>query len=309
MMMNSIINDDVMNVFPDLDDESAQIIIADPPYNIGKDFGDGKYSKELDKYLDWCEEWITQCLRILKSNGTLFIYGFSEILAFVRTRVPLELECRWLIWHYTNKQVPSLNFWQRSHESILAISKNKKERIFHRDEVREPYTDAFLNNAAGKVRKSTKGRFSSGKKETTYNAHKKGALPRDVIKIGALAGGAGLERVSYCKTCEEALKGKEKKEHEDQGHEIEVHQTQKPLELCEKLIVSCRQDDGYLFVPFVGTGSECVSAKKLGVPFIGVEKNPIYVKLSNSRLIKFADDSDIEDKNSRQTNIGEFSKK
>ena len=41
----------------------------------------------------------------------------------------------------------------------------------------------FLKNAAGKVRKATKGRFSKGDKETVYKAHKNGALPRDVIKI------------------------------------------------------------------------------------------------------------------------------
>ena len=86
---------------------------------------------------------------------------------------------RWLILHYTNKNVPSLNFWQRSHESIICSWKNKP--VFNRDDVREEYTQTFLKNAAGKVRKSTVGRFSNGEKETIYTAHSGGALPRDVI--------------------------------------------------------------------------------------------------------------------------------
>ena len=72
----------------------------------------------------------------------------------------------------------------------------KDKPIFNRDHVREPYTETFIKNAAGKVRKSTVGRFSKGDKETIYNAHESGALPRDVIKIPAIAGGAGKKRTS-----------------------------------------------------------------------------------------------------------------
>jgi site-specific DNA-methyltransferase (adenine-specific) len=65
---NYIINDDVMNV-PLLDDERAQIIIADPPYNIGKNFGNDSDKQKIDDYLNWCDKWISQCLRLLKPNG------------------------------------------------------------------------------------------------------------------------------------------------------------------------------------------------------------------------------------------------
>ena len=81
----------------------------------------------------------------------MFIYGFSEILAHIS--VELDLEHRWLVWHYTNKTVPSLNFWQRSHESILCAWKDKKSLVFNRDAVREPYTDNFIKGYKGKNRK------------------------------------------------------------------------------------------------------------------------------------------------------------
>lgn len=213
----------------------------------------------MEEYLDWCEKWIQECLRILKPNGTMFIYGFSETLALIMGRVPLSIPRRWLVWHYTNKNVASLNFWQRSHESILVLW--KEDKVFHRDAVREAYTEGFLQGSAGKERKATKGRFSKGDKTTVYQAHPAGALPRDVIKIPALAGGAG------------------KKERVD-------HPTQKPLSLCEKLLQSCQQgpEGGYVLVPFAGSGSECVASKKLGLPFVGIELNPEYVTLTNQRL-------------------------
>ena len=133
--------------------------------------------------------------------------------------------------------------------------------MFHRDEIREAYTEGFLNGAAGKERTATKGRFSKGDKKTTYTAHANGALPRDVIKIPALAGGAGMnERVD--------------------------HPTQKPLLLCDKLIRSCKQPstDGYVLVPFAGSGSECVAAKNNQLSFVGIELNADYVKLIHERL-------------------------
>lgn len=255
--MNTIHTGDCLAILPTLESGSAQCVLADPPYNIGKDFGNASDKQPMDEYLKWCDGWIAECLRVLKPNGTMYIYGFSEILALILSRVPMNVNRRWLVWHYTNKNVPSLKFWQRSHESIIVLW--KQDKVFNRDEVREPYTQTFLENAAGKVRKATKGRFSKGDKETTYTSHPNGALPRDVIKVPALAGGAG------------------KKERVD-------HPTQKPLELCNRLLTACKQESGYVLVPFAGSGSECVAAKTLGIPFVGIELNPTYVALAQGRL-------------------------
>ena len=268
-LRQEIIQGDCLAVLPTLPDNSVQIVLADPPYNIGKDFGNDSDKQPMEEYLTWTEKWIAECLRVLKPNGTMFIYGFSEILALILSRVPFNIRRRWIVWHYTNKNVASLNFWQRSHESILVLW--KEDKVFHRDEVREAYTEGFLNGAAGKERAATKGRFSKGDKATTYTAHPNGALPRDVIKIPALAGGAGMkERVN--------------------------HPTQKPLALCEKLLRSCKQaaSEGIVLVPFAGSGSECVAAKNLGLPFVGIELNPEYVTLIQTRLAPPSQDAEME---------------
>lgn len=255
---NIVYHEDCISGMKKIPSGVADMVICDPPYNIGKDFGNDSDKQEMEQYLKWCDEWMEEGFRVLKPNGTLFIYGFSEILAHIMVRIKYNV--RWIVWHYTNKNVPSLNFWQRSHESILCCYKEKP--IFNRDDVREPYTDTFLKNAAGKTRKASKGRFSKGEKETTYNAHSGGALPRDIIKVPALAGGAGRkERVN--------------------------HPTQKPLEICDRLIKSCKNheiENNLLVVPFAGSGSECVSAYLNGVDYISYELNEDYINVIEERF-------------------------
>lgn len=274
--LNRIVLGDAITELKKLPDESCDVIVIDPPYNIGKDFGNNGDKRELSEYVSWCKEWINECIRVMKPTGTMFIYGFSEILAHLSVDIPIKK--RWLIWHYTNKNVASLNFWQRSHEAIICAWKDKP--IFNRDDIREPYTEGFLNGAAGKVRKDTAGRFSKGGKQTIYKAHEGGALPRDVIKIPALAGGAGMiERWFLCKTCDDVFEPQKLKEHNK--HEIVKHPTQKPLELSRKLILSAMpKKGGVILVPFVGSGSECAAAKELGQSYIGFEINPDYVRIA-----------------------------
>ncbi len=279
--LNKIILGDAVKELKKLPNESCDVIICDPPYNIGKDFGNNHDKRELNEYVSWCKKWINESIRIMKPTGTMFIYGFSEILAYLSIEIPINK--RWIIWHYTNKNVASLNFWQRSHEAIICAWKNKP--IFNRDDIREPYTEGFLNGAAGKVRKGTLGRFGKNGIKTIYKAHESGALPRDVIKIPALAGGAGMnERWFICKTCKgQVFEPRELKKHIN--HEIIKHPTQKPVALSRKLVMSAMpKKDGVVLVPFVGTGSECVAAKELGQSYIGFEINPDYIKLAEKYL-------------------------
>jgi site-specific DNA-methyltransferase (adenine-specific) len=250
----SIITGDCIEELKKIDTGCSQIIICDPPYNIGKDYGNNKCKMTKKEYISWCSTWITDCLRILKSNGTMFIYGYSETLSELVQVIPENVNKKWLVWHYTNKTCPNYNFWQSSHESILVLWKDTK--IFNRDLVRVPYTESYLKSN-GRKRTPTIGRFSDGKTETLYKVHPLGALPKDVIKVSSLAGN-NSERVN--------------------------HPTQKPLELCDTLIKSCKQKDGIVVVPFAGSGSECLSAKINNLDYIGIELNPEYVELIKNRL-------------------------
>lgn len=250
------------------------VVIADPPYNIGKDFGNDSDKRTLEDYIDWTDEWLSICKKHLSENGVIYIYGFPEILAYIAVKQPIDKQ-RWLVWHYTNKTVPGFRFWQRSHESILCFWKGNRPNL-NVDAIREDYTDTFLNNAAGKVRKGTYCRYSKKSKETIYHAHPNGALPRDVIKTPALAGGAGRsERWFMCYDCgNKVYPPSELSEHS--GHNIMKHPTQKPMQLTKRLLLSAINGHGAL-IPFAGSGSECIVANQLGSRFFGSEINKDYV--------------------------------
>ena len=280
---------DVVEGLKEIQSKSVDCIILDPPYNIGKKFGNNKTKLAMSEYVNWAKEWLDECDRILKTDGTMYVYGFSEILAHLS--VNIDLNQRWLVWHYINKSTPMLNFWQRTHESILCCW--KEEKTFYRDQVRVPYTDAYIKGysgeKAGKKRPATKGRFG-GSQETSYTVNDKGALPRDVISSPALAGGYGArERFFYSPENNFRLyTSKEKKEFNIE--DVISHPTQKPVTVTEKLLDACVPTyycykkslvAPVVVIPFVGTGSECYVCDQRGYKWVGFDINKDYVDMGN----------------------------
>lgn len=241
LAVNKVHCGDALVLAPQVGTGTAQIIVADPPWT---------------QEIAWHDKWLADSLRIIRDDGTMFIIGPSEKLAHLMVRLPDSCNCRWLVWHFINKNTINTNFWQHSHESILVVW--KKTKVFHADAIREPYCDNYIKYSAGRVRKGTHGFFDNSK-ETMYKAHERGALPRDVLKVPALAGGAARkERVA--------------------------HPEQRPLALMRRLLESCQQSEGIVFVPFAGSGTACVAAAIMHLPFIGIEIESGYVRMSEIRL-------------------------
>ncbi len=115
---------------------SIDLIFADPPYNIKKAEWDTFDSQK--QYVEWSMTWIKEAHRVLSKQGSLYICGFSEILADLKWAASsLFTGCKWLVWFYRNKGNLG-NDWGRSHESILHLRKSEKF-IFNIDEVRIGY--------------------------------------------------------------------------------------------------------------------------------------------------------------------------
>ena len=97
-----LFNEDVVTFFKSIETSSVQLIFADPPYNIKKAEWDTFESQK--EYVDWSMEWIGEAQRVLTPNGSLYICGFSEILADLKWAASsLFKGCKWLVWYYRNK--------------------------------------------------------------------------------------------------------------------------------------------------------------------------------------------------------------
>ena len=225
-----------------LDNESVDLIFADPPYNIKKAEWDTFSSQK--EYVEWSMLWIKEAHRVLKRSGSLYICGFSEILADLKWfSSSLFQGCKWLVWFYRNKGNLG-NDWARSHESILHFRKSK-DFIFNIDEIRIPYNEHTLKYPARTQAETSQ--FSNGKKTNyEWTPNPLGAKPKDVLEIPTISNG------SWEKT---------------------IHTTQKPVELLRRIILSSSNQNSLILDPFGGSGTTYAVAEAYGRKWIGTERN------------------------------------
>ena len=64
-------------------DESIDLIVTDPPFNIGKNYGKYKDNLNKDEYLEWCIKWLSECIRVLKPGSALYLFNYPENNAYL----------------------------------------------------------------------------------------------------------------------------------------------------------------------------------------------------------------------------------
>jgi site-specific DNA-methyltransferase (adenine-specific) len=243
---------DSLKWLPTLADESIDLVVADPPYNLRKAEWDTFESQE--KYIDWSLQWIKEVARILKPSGSLYVMGFSEILADLKhPSCRYFKECRWLIWHYKNKANLGRD-WGRSHESILHLRKTANAKI-NIDRIRIPYGNHTLKYPSHP--QAATSQYGNGKQREHWTPHPNGAKPKDVIEIP-----------TTCNGMQEKTK----------------HPTQKPEELIRKLVFAASDRGDTILDPFSGSGTTLVVAEQSGRKWLGCEINPEYNHWAISRL-------------------------
>jgi site-specific DNA-methyltransferase (adenine-specific) len=112
--------------------ETIDLVFADPPYNLGVDYGNGASVDRRNQYYDWCFEWLRATERILVDGGAFYLLHYPEECADLLPRIRalgLSLQ-RWIIWHYHTNIGQSANNWTRSHRAILFFTKGDKPRYF-----------------------------------------------------------------------------------------------------------------------------------------------------------------------------------
>lgn len=124
---------DCVEVLRDLNDAVVDAVFADPPFNIGKEYGENTDDRLPDaQYVHWCKTWIKECARILKPGGAFFIYNLPKWNVLLGAYLfELGLEFRHWIAVEISASLPIQGKLHPSHYSLLYYSKGKP-KTFHR---------------------------------------------------------------------------------------------------------------------------------------------------------------------------------
>jgi site-specific DNA-methyltransferase (adenine-specific) len=246
-MIDSVLNTDALQGIKQIEDDSLDLIIADPPYGLGKDYGNDSDKRPKNQFLKWTEEWLELIIPKLRSTGSLYFFATwrysPEIFVFLKKRLIMLNE---IIW---DRKVPSMGGSTRRYSSVhdtIGFFARTENYFFDLDSVRIPYDE--------ETKKARTRSIFVGKKwlEVGYN-------PKDVWSVSR------LHRIHS---------------------EREDHPTQKPLEIIERMVRASCPIGGLVCDPFAGSGTTIETCIRNQRHYIAFEINPEYHRIIEERIKK-----------------------
>jgi DNA modification methylase len=256
MESNTVVTGDCIEILGRVPAGVADLVFADPPFNIGYEYDIYHDRRAKEDYLGWSERWLRAAIRVLKPTGALFLAIGDEFAAehkVMLDRHGLTLR-NWIIWHYTFG-VNCTKKFNRSHAHIFYYVRDPKRYTFNSHEVRVPSA-----------------------RMTTYadrRANPVGKLPDDTWVLRPQQSDAHfrgdqdtwfVSRV--CGTFKERLN----------------HPCQMPEAVLERIIRVASNPGDLVIDPFAGSGTTLAVAQKLGRRFLGCELSNEYAEGVRKRL-------------------------
>lgn len=258
-LLNKTICGNLFDIIPKLPDACCDLIFADPPYNISKNFSSVKF-REMSgiDYANWVRLWLPAMRRLLKPTGSIYVCGDWRSSSAIQT----VLEESFLIqnritWEREKGRGAKHNRKNNSEDIWFATASN--DYTFHVDRVKlrrkviAPYRDG--NGEAKDWSETASGNF-----RLTHPSN----LWTDIS-------------VPFWSMPENT-----------------DHPTQKPEKLLAKIILAGSEEGDIIFDPFLGSGTTSVVAHKLGRNYFGVEINEVYCLLTEKRLKMAQKDKTIQ---------------
>ncbi|MCD8235210.1 MAG: site-specific DNA-methyltransferase [Prevotellaceae bacterium] len=137
--MTNIILGDCLIELKSIKSDSVDLVIADPPYNVGKNYGNNSDNLDFDEYIQFTKNWLTECHRMLKTDGTIYVFVGFRYISYLYQILEKELGLNfinWISWHYTQGIGKTKGFSPR-HDDILMFSKSTNYK-FNLDAIRIP---------------------------------------------------------------------------------------------------------------------------------------------------------------------------
>lgn len=241
-----IVHGDALQALEEVEDNSVDLIFADPPYNIGKNFAGCIDKWDTDEhYLEWCYKWLAICVKKLKRNGSFYVMTSTQFMPYfdLYLRDKINIMSR-IAWYYDSSGVQARNYFGSMYEPILFCVKDKDHYTFNAE-------DIMVEAKTGAKRKLIDYRKNPPQ---PYNTKK---VPGNVWEF---------PRVRY------------------RMDEYENHPTQKPVALLDRIIRASSNEGDLVLDPFSGSFTTAYVAKQLGRRCIGIELQDEYIKIGLRRL-------------------------
>ena len=237
---------DNRDILPQIEEGSADLIFADPPFNWAVDYGKWRDNMPRDEYLKFTYEWLDACLRVLAPQGSIWINipddTVAEVVVYLKGKKLSMIN--WCVWHSRFGQCRNSNFIV-SKAHVLYFAKDPTKRIWNPDQVLEP-SDRATTYADVRTRRTQTPSLR---------------VPLDVWygKYWGRIQGNNKERRSR-------------------------HENQIPEVYMERIIRACSDQGSLVLDPFLGSGTTCTVARALGRRSIGIEYSNTIAKSAFERI-------------------------
>jgi site-specific DNA-methyltransferase (adenine-specific) len=234
------------------------LVFADPPYNIGKDFGPLTKQLPEDEYIDWCKEWIGKVHRVLTEDGSFYVMAATQFMPHIYLHVCKTFHIlNSIIWFYDSSGVQAKKRFGSLYEPILLCVKDKNNYTFNYDDIVVPARTGAVRRLIDHRRKSPK-RYS-----LTRNPGNVWYFPRVRFRMPEYMG----------------------------------HPSQKPELLLERILLTSSNEGDLVLDPFAGAFTTNAVAAKLGRNSIGIEIEPCYFDIGQRRMQAVTEGEAIANKN------------
>jgi adenine-specific DNA-methyltransferase len=261
---HAIIHADILDGLARIKSASIDLIFADPPYNIGKDFDGVIDYREEQEYFEWCWKWLLECKRVLKPTGSFYVMNSTQNMPH------FDLFCRKhfsilsrIVWGYDSSGVQAKRFFGSLYEPILHMVADEKRYTFN----------------AGDIMIEAK----TGAKRGLIDYRKNPPQPYNTQKVPGNVW--DFARVRF------------------KMDEYENHPSQKPEALLDRIIRASSNVGDTVLDPFSGSFSTCAVAQKLGRKSVGIDVSDTYIKIGLRRLgiDSHFDEADLKKEKIRKT--------
>jgi site-specific DNA-methyltransferase (adenine-specific) len=255
---DSLICGDAFEVLKRLPRERFDLLFADPPYNLDKDFGAAKFKAMAeDDYEAWLDSWLTLSRPLLKPNASVYICGDWRSSAAIQRAGSRYFRLRNRITWEREKGRGALRNWKNAAEDIWFFT------------VSDDYT---FNLDAVKQRRRVLAPYRENGSPKDWNETENGNY-RDTHPSNIWTD----ITVPFWSMPENT-----------------DHPTQKPEKLLAKILLASTNPGGLILDPFAGSGTTAVAAKKLGRHFVSIESDEQYCLLAAKRLELAETDTSIQ---------------